>query len=63
MYSNFGPVLSVRIPNQKERVYGFVSFANAETVTTILDQENPHLIGESPVNVRPYQKKETIPPK
>ncbi|AAG12773.1 hypothetical protein; 30893-28595 [Arabidopsis thaliana] len=48
---NFGPVLSVRIPNQKEQVYGFVSFANAETVTTILDQENPHLIGESPVNV------------
>ncbi|KAL9859742.1 putative RNA recognition motif domain, nucleotide-binding alpha-beta plait domain superfamily [Arabidopsis thaliana] len=50
-FGNFGPVLSVRIPNQKERVYGFVSFANAETVTTILDQENPHLIGESPVNV------------
>ncbi|CAA0286733.1 unnamed protein product [Arabidopsis thaliana] len=62
-FGNFGPVLSVRIPNQKERVYGFVSFANAETVTTILDQENPHLIGESPVNIRPYQKKETIPPK
>ncbi|CAD5315241.1 unnamed protein product [Arabidopsis thaliana] len=55
-FGNFGPVLSVRIPNQKEQVYGFVSFANAETVTTILDQENPHLIGESPVNRQQLQQ-------
>ncbi|EFH67903.1 hypothetical protein ARALYDRAFT_314515 [Arabidopsis lyrata subsp. lyrata] len=44
---NFGPVVDVRIPNQERRMFGFVTFANAETVTTVLAQGNSHLIGES----------------
>ncbi|KAG7600217.1 RNA-binding domain superfamily [Arabidopsis suecica] len=60
-FGNFGPVVGVRIPNQERRRFGFVSFANAETVTTVLAQRNSHLIGESAVIVKPYQQKETIP--
>ncbi|XP_020866465.1 zinc finger CCCH domain-containing protein 55 isoform X4 [Arabidopsis lyrata subsp. lyrata] len=60
-FGNFGPVVDVRIPNQERRMFGFVTFANAETVTTVLAQGNSHLIGESAVIVKPYQQKETIP--
>ncbi|KAL1220908.1 Zinc finger CCCH domain-containing protein 55 [Cardamine amara subsp. amara] len=59
-FSNFGPVEDVRIPYQQERMYGFVTFAKAETVTTILARGNPHFICDWRVLVKPYKEKGKI---
>lgn len=50
----------VRIPYQQQRMYGFVTFANAETVRTILARGNPHFICDSRVLVKPYKEKGKI---
>ncbi|ESQ30327.1 hypothetical protein EUTSA_v10011419mg [Eutrema salsugineum] len=39
-FSEFGAVEDVRIPYQQQRMYGFVTFANAETVRSILARGN-----------------------
>ncbi|CAH2036403.1 unnamed protein product [Thlaspi arvense] len=59
-FSNFGTVEDVRIPYQQQRMYGFVTFANAETVRTILARGNPHFICDSRVLVKPYKEKGKI---
>lgn len=58
--SNFGTVNDVRIPYQQQRMYGFVTFANAETVRIILARGNPHFICDSRVLVKPYKEKGKI---
>uniref|UniRef100_M4DMQ6 RRM domain-containing protein n=2 Tax=Brassica campestris TaxID=3711 RepID=M4DMQ6_BRACM len=59
-FSDFGAVEDVRIPYQQQRMYRFVTFANAETVRTILARGNPHFICESRVLVKPYKEKGKI---
>ncbi|CDY22846.1 BnaA06g02310D [Brassica napus] len=59
-FSDFGAVEDVRIPYQQQRMYGFVTFSNAETVRTILARGNPHFICESRVLVKPYKEKGKI---
>ncbi|VVB00566.1 unnamed protein product [Arabis nemorensis] len=59
-FSNFGTVEDVRIPYQQQRMYGFVTFANAETVRSILARGNPHFICDSRVLVKPYKEKGKI---
>ncbi|CAH8352593.1 unnamed protein product [Eruca vesicaria subsp. sativa] len=59
-FSDFGTVEDVRIPYQQQRMYGFVTFANAETVRTILARGNPHFICDSRVLVKPYKEKGKI---
>ncbi|EOA40098.1 hypothetical protein CARUB_v10008791mg [Capsella rubella] len=59
-FSDFGPVEDVRIPYQQQRMYGFVTFAKAETVRTILARGNPHFICDSRVLVKPYKEKGKI---
>ncbi|KAL9309343.1 hypothetical protein AtEden1_Chr1g0050021 [Arabidopsis thaliana] len=41
-------------------MYGFVTFAKAETVRTILARGNPHFICDSRVLVKPYKEKGKI---
>ncbi|KAF8101041.1 hypothetical protein N665_0211s0030 [Sinapis alba] len=59
-FSDFGTVEDVRIPYQQQRMYGFVTFANAETVRIILARGNPHFICDSRVLVKPYKEKGKI---
>ncbi|XP_010545607.1 PREDICTED: zinc finger CCCH domain-containing protein 55-like isoform X2 [Tarenaya hassleriana] len=59
-FSNFGPVQDVRIPYQQKRMFGFVTFVNAETVRLILARGNPHFICDSRVLVKPYKEKGKI---
>ena len=49
----YGPVRDVRIPCQERRMFGFVSFQNPETVSTILMRRNPHFICGARVLVNP----------
>ena len=60
MCRDFGLVDDVRIPYQQQRMYGFVTFAKAETVRTILARGNPHFICDSRVLVKPYKEKGKI---
>ena len=53
----YGPVSDVRIPCQERRMFGFVSFQNPETVSTILMRRNPHFICGARVLVKPYREK------
>ncbi|CDY49805.1 BnaC06g04640D [Brassica napus] len=59
-FSDFGTVEDVRIPYQQQRMYGFVTFSNAETVRIILARGNPHFICDSRVLVKPYKEKGKI---
>ncbi|KAJ1296566.1 hypothetical protein BS78_01G311100 [Paspalum vaginatum] len=56
-FGQYGPVRDVRIPCQEKRMFGFVSFQNPETVSTILMRHNPHFICGSRVLVKPYREK------
>ncbi|OIV99616.1 hypothetical protein TanjilG_17426 [Lupinus angustifolius] len=56
-FSTFGPVKEVRIPYQKKRMFGFVTFVHPETVRFILSKGNPHYICDSRVLVKPYKAK------
>ncbi|XP_019091306.1 PREDICTED: zinc finger CCCH domain-containing protein 55-like isoform X2 [Camelina sativa] len=53
-FSKFGEVKCVDLPKHQEGKFGFVTFTNAETVRTILDEENSHVIGDSVVWVKGY---------
>ncbi|XP_010481120.1 PREDICTED: zinc finger CCCH domain-containing protein 46-like [Camelina sativa] len=57
-FSKFGAVEDVDIPYQQKRMFGFVTFANDQTVGRILARQNPHLISDSWVTVKPYKGKE-----
>lgn len=55
--SEFGSVKDVRIPCQPEqRMFGFVTFSNSETVDEILSMCIQHFVGETEVLVKPYQE-------
>jgi len=56
-FGQYGPVSDVRIPCQERRMFGFVSFQNPETVSTILMRRNPHFICGARVLVKPYREK------
>ncbi|KAJ7524430.1 hypothetical protein O6H91_17G004700 [Diphasiastrum complanatum] len=56
-FKGFGPVQDVRIPNQQKRMFGFVTFAYAETVRKVLSEGNPHYISGERVLVKPYKDK------
>ncbi|XP_076947089.1 zinc finger CCCH domain-containing protein 46-like isoform X2 [Bidens hawaiensis] len=62
-FSMFGPVQDVRIPYQKKRMFGFVTFMLPETVKAILAKGNPHFVCDSRVLVKPYKEKGKIPDK
>ncbi|KAJ7960879.1 Zinc finger CCCH domain-containing protein 18 [Quillaja saponaria] len=59
-FNTFGPVEDVRIPYQQKRMFGFVTFSNANTVKTILQKGNPHFVCESRVLVKPYREKSKL---
>ncbi|KAJ7963678.1 zinc finger CCCH domain-containing protein 18 [Quillaja saponaria] len=54
-FSDFGPIKDVRIPKKEQRVYGFVTFTNSDTVNSIFQMGNPHLIQGYPVSVKPFR--------
>ncbi|KAL8462318.1 hypothetical protein ACS0TY_033390 [Phlomoides rotata] len=56
-FCNFGAVQDVRIPCQQRRMFGFVTFASADTVKLILSKGNPHFICGARVLVKPYREK------
>ena len=58
--SSFGTVRDVRIPCQHRRMFGFVTFASADTVKKILSKGNPHYICSARVLVKPYKEKPKI---
>ncbi|XP_073280490.1 zinc finger CCCH domain-containing protein 18-like isoform X1 [Primulina huaijiensis] len=59
-FSTFGPVQDVRIPCQQKRMFGFVTFANVETVKLILSKGNPHYVCGARVLVKPYREKSKL---
>ncbi|XP_054820090.1 zinc finger CCCH domain-containing protein 18-like isoform X2 [Prosopis cineraria] len=59
-FKNFGTVEDVRIPCQQRRMFGFVTFADPETVRTVLEKGNPHYVQGSRVLVKPYREKSKI---
>lgn len=58
--STFGPVEDVRIPCQQKRMFGFVTFVNADTVKMILAKGNPHFVCGARVLVKPYREKSKL---
>ncbi|XP_020102498.1 zinc finger CCCH domain-containing protein 18-like isoform X3 [Ananas comosus] len=54
-FRQFGPVREVRIPCQDKRMFGFVSFYDADTVDEILRNRKPHYICRDRVLVKPYR--------
>ena len=56
-FRQYGPVRDVRIPCQDQRMFGFVSFQNPETVTALLMRRNPHFICGSRVLAKAYREK------
>ncbi|XP_071693635.1 zinc finger CCCH domain-containing protein 18-like isoform X2 [Rutidosis leptorrhynchoides] len=56
-FSTFGPVQDVRIPCQQQRMFGFVTFYDAETVQMVLSKGNPHFVCGARVLVKPYREK------
>ncbi|PIN13390.1 hypothetical protein CDL12_13991 [Handroanthus impetiginosus] len=57
-FSKFGPVQDVRIPYQHpKRMFGFVTFVQAETVKLIFAKGNPHYVCDCRVLVKPYKDK------
>ncbi|KAJ8430522.1 hypothetical protein Cgig2_012921 [Carnegiea gigantea] len=59
-FSSFGVVEDVRIPCQQKRMFGFVTFASANTVKTVLAKGNPHFVCGSRVLVKPYREKSKL---
>ncbi|KAL0362906.1 UNVERIFIED_CONTAM: Zinc finger CCCH domain-containing protein 18 [Sesamum calycinum] len=59
-FSTFGPVQDVRIPCQQKRMFGFVTFASADTVKLILSKGNPHYVCGARVLVKPYREKSKL---
>ncbi|KZV29517.1 zinc finger CCCH domain-containing protein 18-like [Dorcoceras hygrometricum] len=59
-FSSFGQVQDVRIPCQQKRMFGFVTFATADTVRLILSKGNPHFVCGARVLVKPYREKSKI---
>ncbi|GMP52224.1 hypothetical protein CsSME_00018130 [Camellia sinensis var. sinensis] len=59
-FDTFGPVQDVRIPCQQKRMFGFVTFANADTVKMILLKGNPHYVCGARVLVKPYREKSKL---
>ncbi|XP_045832106.1 zinc finger CCCH domain-containing protein 18-like [Trifolium pratense] len=59
-FNTFGFVEDVRIPCQQRRMFGFVTFADPETVRMILDKGNPHYVRGSRVLVKPYREKTKV---
>ncbi|PRQ32104.1 putative transcription factor C3H family [Rosa chinensis] len=59
-FNTFGPVEDVRIPCQPKRMFGFVTFVNADTVTMILSKGNPHFVCGARVLVKPYREKSKL---
>lgn len=59
-FDTFGAVEDVRIPCQKDRMFGFVTFASANTVKTVLAKGNPHFVCGSRVLVKPYREKSKL---
>ncbi|XP_071916412.1 zinc finger CCCH domain-containing protein 18-like [Coffea arabica] len=59
-FSTFGPVQDVRIPCQQKRMFGFVTFASADTVKMILSKGNPHYVCGARVLVKPYREKSKL---
>lgn len=59
-FSSFGAVEDVRIPCQQKRMFGFVTFASANTVKTVLAKGNPHFVCGSRVLVKPYREKSKL---
>jgi len=59
-FSTFGTVEDVRIPCQQKRMFGFVTFASANTVRTVLAKGNPHFVCGSRVLVKPYREKSKL---
>ncbi|KAL4566763.1 hypothetical protein LXL04_030886 [Taraxacum kok-saghyz] len=56
-FSTYGQVQDVRIPCQQQRMFGFVTFHNSETVQMVLAKGNPHYICGARVLVKPYREK------
>ncbi|CAN6184001.1 unnamed protein product [Urochloa humidicola] len=59
-FSHYGPVNNVRIPLQKKRMFGYVSFKYPETVKRILSERcsrTSHFICGDHVFVEPYNEK------
>ncbi|XWS11312.1 hypothetical protein CRYUN_Cryun38cG0072700 [Craigia yunnanensis] len=59
-FSNYGQVEDVRIPCQQKRMFGFVTFVNADTVKMILAKGNPHYVCGARVLVKPYREKSKL---
>lgn len=59
-FDSFGPVQDVRIPCQQKRMFGFVTFASADTVRMILSRGNPHFVCGARVLVKPYREKSKL---
>ncbi|XVE50784.1 hypothetical protein DITRI_Ditri01bG0190700 [Diplodiscus trichospermus] len=59
-FSNYGKVEDVRIPCQQKRMFGFVTFACADTVKMILAKGNPHYVCGARVLVKPYREKSKL---
>lgn len=59
-FNTFGPVEDVRIPCQQKRMFGFVTFVNADTVKMILAKGNPHFVCGARVLVKPYREKSKL---
>ncbi|XP_044472951.1 zinc finger CCCH domain-containing protein 18-like isoform X3 [Mangifera indica] len=59
-FSTYGQVEDVRIPCQQKRMFGFVTFASADTVKLILAKGNPHYVCGARVLVKPYREKSKL---
>ncbi|KAF5730495.1 zinc finger CCCH domain-containing protein 18-like isoform X2 [Tripterygium wilfordii] len=59
-FSSFGPVEDVRIPCQQKRMFGFVTFENADTVKMVFSKGNPHFVCGARVLVKPYREKSKL---
>ncbi|CAA2955573.1 zinc finger CCCH domain-containing 18-like [Olea europaea subsp. europaea] len=59
-FNTFGPVQDVRIPCQQKRMFGFVTFVDADTVKLILSKGNPHYVCGARVLVKPYREKSKL---
>ncbi|GLT94188.1 hypothetical protein SLE2022_119430 [Rubroshorea leprosula] len=59
-FNKTGPVQDVRIPYQKKRMFGFVTFVHAETVKQVLAKGNPHFVCGAHVLVKPYREKSRL---
>ncbi|KAJ7963681.1 Zinc finger CCCH domain-containing protein 18 [Quillaja saponaria] len=54
-FSTFGPVKDVMIPCKQKRVFGFVTFANSDTVESVFQIGKPHFVQGSIVHVKRHR--------